>query len=69
MWEHLRSLFLVLAPPLPADRLQSLVDLLLARLQQTSLAPLLVLSLLVNLAVFSENPLSGAREILRTVRR
>ncbi|XP_035642009.1 Fanconi anemia group C protein isoform X1 [Oncorhynchus keta] len=67
VWDHLRSLFLLSAPPLPADRLQSLAELMSAVPQQPSLDSLLVVSLLGNFAVFSHNPLSGAREILRMV--
>uniref|UniRef100_UPI003AACBBFA Fanconi anemia group C protein n=1 Tax=Centroberyx gerrardi TaxID=166262 RepID=UPI003AACBBFA len=66
-WDRLRSLFLLLAPPLPPDRLQSLVELLSPRPQQPCLAPLLVLSLLVNFAVFSQKSLSEPTEILWTV--
>uniref|UniRef100_A0A3P8S3B4 FA complementation group C n=1 Tax=Amphiprion percula TaxID=161767 RepID=A0A3P8S3B4_AMPPE len=47
-WEHLRSVFLVSARP-PIDRLQSLVTPLSSQPQQPSPAPLLTLSLLVNL--------------------
>ncbi|XP_067087465.1 Fanconi anemia group C protein [Osmerus mordax] len=66
--DYLRSLFLVMAPPLPADQLKAFAELLLARPQlPPPLAPLLVLSLLVNFAVFSHNPLSGASEMLRMV--
>uniref|UniRef100_A0A8C7RPQ2 FA complementation group C n=1 Tax=Oncorhynchus mykiss TaxID=8022 RepID=A0A8C7RPQ2_ONCMY len=67
VWDHLRSLFLLSAPPLPADRLQSLAELMSAVPQQPSLDSLLVVSLLGNFAVFSHNPLSGAREIVRMV--
>ncbi|KAM3867458.1 Fanconi anemia group C protein [Diretmus argenteus] len=66
-WDHLRSIFLIPAPSPPADRLQSLVELLSPHPQQLSLAPVLVLSLLVNFSVFSLNPLSGP-EIVWTVR-
>ncbi|XP_038558540.1 Fanconi anemia group C protein [Micropterus salmoides] len=66
-WDHLRSLSLVLARPVPVDRLQSLVTLLSPQPQQPSLSPLLILNLLVNLAVFSEQSLSGSTEILQTV--
>ncbi|XP_062310173.1 Fanconi anemia group C protein isoform X2 [Osmerus eperlanus] len=66
--DYLRSLFLVMAPPLPADQLKAFAELLLARPQlPPPLAPLLVLSLLVNFAVFSHNPLSGASEMVRMV--
>ncbi|XP_041757358.1 Fanconi anemia group C protein isoform X2 [Coregonus clupeaformis] len=67
VWDHLRSLFLLSAPPLPADQLQLLVELMSAVPQQPSLDSLLVASLLVNFAVFSHNPLSGAREIVHMV--
>ncbi|XP_056145470.1 Fanconi anemia group C protein [Lampris incognitus] len=67
-WEHLRALSLVSAPPPPADHhLQALVELLSSHPQQPTLAPLLVLSLSINFAVLSQNPLSRATEILRTV--
>ncbi|XP_044051848.1 Fanconi anemia group C protein isoform X1 [Siniperca chuatsi] len=66
-WDHLHSLFLVLARPLPVDRLQSLVTLLSTQPQQPSLSPLLILNLLVNFAVFSQQWLSGSTEILQTV--
>ncbi|XP_051806822.1 Fanconi anemia group C protein isoform X1 [Acanthochromis polyacanthus] len=59
-WEHLRSVFSVSARP-PIDRLQSLVTL------PSSPAPLLTLSLLVNFAVFCQQPLSVSTEILQTV--
>ncbi|XP_054467292.1 Fanconi anemia group C protein [Anoplopoma fimbria] len=66
-WDHLHSLFLVLARPLPIDRLQSLVTLLSPQSQQPSLSPLLILNLLVNFAVFSQQSLSASTEILQTV--
>ncbi|KAM7391445.1 hypothetical protein PAMP_022134 [Pampus punctatissimus] len=66
-WDHLHDFFLVLACPPPVDRLQSLVALLSPHPQQTSLAPLLILDLLVNFAVFSQLSLSGSTEILQTV--
>ncbi|XP_037634921.1 Fanconi anemia group C protein isoform X3 [Sebastes umbrosus] len=65
--DHLHSLFLVIARPLPVDRLQSLVTLLSPQPQQSSLSPLLILNLLVNFAVFFQQTLSGSTEILRTV--
>ncbi|KAF7669887.1 hypothetical protein LDENG_00100570 [Lucifuga dentata] len=61
---HLQSLFMVLAHPPPVNRLQSLVELLSHDPQQPSL---LILSLLVNFAVFSELLLSGSAKILQTV--
>ncbi|KAM7416045.1 hypothetical protein PAMA_018223 [Pampus argenteus] len=66
-WDHLHNFFLVLSCPPPVDRLQSLVALLSPQPQQTSLAPLLILDLLVNFAVFSQLSLSGSTEILQTV--
>ncbi|KAM9360479.1 Fanconi anemia group C protein [Symphorus nematophorus] len=67
-WDHLRSLFLVSARPVPVDRLQSLVSLLSSpQSQQPSLSPLLILNLLVNCAVFFQQSLSGSTEILQAV--
>ncbi|KAI3372760.1 hypothetical protein L3Q82_023221 [Scortum barcoo] len=66
-WDHLRSLFWVLACSLPVDRLQSLVALLSPQPQQPSLSPLLIINLLVNAAVFSQQSLNGSTEVLRTV--
>ncbi|XP_070760111.1 Fanconi anemia group C protein [Enoplosus armatus] len=68
-WDHLRSLFLVSARPLPVDRLQSLVTLLSPQPLQPSPSPLLILNLLVNFAVFSQQSLSGSTEILQVVHR
>ncbi|XP_010874433.2 Fanconi anemia group C protein isoform X2 [Esox lucius] len=66
-WDHLMSLFLVSAPPLPADQLQSLAKLS-ASPEQGSLASLLVINLLVNFAVFSHNTLiDAAKEIVSNV--
>ncbi|XP_033475849.2 Fanconi anemia group C protein isoform X1 [Epinephelus lanceolatus] len=67
VWDHLHSLFLVSACPLPVDRLQSLVTLLSTQPQQSSLSPLLILNLAVNFAVFVQQPLSGSTQILQTV--
>lgn len=61
-WDNLRALFLVADRPLPVGPLQSLVTLL-------SLSPLLILNLLVNFAVFSQQSLSGSTEILQAVRK
>ncbi|TMS04078.1 Fanconi anemia group C protein [Larimichthys crocea] len=66
-WDHLRSLFSVVARPLPVDRLQSLVTLLSSQPQRPSASPLLILNLLVNFAVFFQQSLSGSTEILQTV--
>eukprot|EP00064_Thunnus_orientalis_P003146 superscaffoldBa00000249_g3155 len=66
-WDHLHPLFSVLAHPPPIDHLQSLVALLSPHPQQPSLAPLLILDLLVNFAVFSQKSQSGSTEILQTV--
>uniref|UniRef100_UPI0037E74A3B Fanconi anemia group C protein n=1 Tax=Semicossyphus pulcher TaxID=241346 RepID=UPI0037E74A3B len=66
-WEHLHSLFSVLARPLPVDRLQSLVTLVSPQPQQLSPPTLLILNLLVNFAVFSQQSLSGSTEILQAV--
>ncbi|XP_031712476.1 Fanconi anemia group C protein isoform X1 [Anarrhichthys ocellatus] len=66
-WDHLHSLFLLSARPLPVDRLQSLVTLLSPQSQQPSLSPLLTLNLLVHFAVFLQQSLSAATEILQTV--
>ncbi|XP_041642457.1 Fanconi anemia group C protein isoform X2 [Cheilinus undulatus] len=66
-WEHLHSLFLVSAHPLPVERLQSLVSLLSPQPQQPSPPTLLILSLLVNFAVFTQQSLSRSTEILQTV--
>ncbi|KAJ7993968.1 hypothetical protein DPEC_G00261070 [Dallia pectoralis] len=62
-WNHLMSLFLLSALTLPSERLQSLAKLMSARPEQGSLASLLVVSLLVNFAVFSHKPLIDAKEI------
>ncbi|XP_069034314.1 Fanconi anemia group C protein [Embiotoca jacksoni] len=67
VWNHLHTLFSVLPRPLPFDRLQSLVTLLLPQPQQPSLAPLLGLDLLVSFAVFCQLPPSDSTEILQTV--
>ncbi|XP_071339519.1 Fanconi anemia group C protein isoform X2 [Trachinotus anak] len=66
-WDHLRSLFLVLTRPLPVDHLHSLVTLLSPQPQQPSPSPFLILSLLVNFAVFSQQSPSGSTQILQTV--
>ncbi|GAA6223156.1 Fanconi anemia group C protein [Lates japonicus] len=66
-WGHLHSLFSVSARPLSLDHLQSLVTLLSPQPKQPSLSPLLILSLLVNFAVFSQQSLSGSTHILQTV--
>ncbi|XP_028270561.1 Fanconi anemia group C protein [Parambassis ranga] len=66
-WDHLRTVFLVSAHPLPTDHLQSLVTLLSPQPQQPSLAPLLTISLLAHFAVFCQLPLSGSTEILQKV--
>ncbi|XP_018524757.1 Fanconi anemia group C protein [Lates calcarifer] len=66
-WGHLHCLFSVSARPLSPDHLQSLVTLLSPQPKQPSLSPLLILSLLVNFAVFSKQSLSGSTQILQTV--
>ncbi|XP_023249311.1 Fanconi anemia group C protein isoform X1 [Seriola lalandi dorsalis] len=66
-WDHLRSLFLDLTHPLSVDHLQSMVTLLSPHPQQPSPFPLLILSLLVSFAVFSQQSLSGSTQILQTV--
>ncbi|XP_042344212.1 Fanconi anemia group C protein [Plectropomus leopardus] len=66
-WDHLRSLFLVSARPLPVGRLQSLITLLSTQPQQSSQSPLLILNLLVNFGVFFQQSLSGSTDILQTV--
>ncbi|XP_034548902.1 LOW QUALITY PROTEIN: Fanconi anemia group C protein [Notolabrus celidotus] len=66
-WDHLHSTFLVVLPPLPVEHLKSLITLLSPRSQQPSLSTLFILSLLVNFAVFSQQPLSGSTEIFQTV--
>ncbi|XP_040012329.1 Fanconi anemia group C protein isoform X2 [Xiphias gladius] len=65
--DHLHSLFSVLSRPFPVDHLQSLVTLLSPGPQQPSPSPLLILSLLVNFAVFFQQSLSGSTWILQTV--
>uniref|UniRef100_A0A665X6F4 FA complementation group C n=1 Tax=Echeneis naucrates TaxID=173247 RepID=A0A665X6F4_ECHNA len=69
VWDHLRSLFSISAHPFPVDYLQSLVTMLSPQPQQPSASPLLILSLLVNFAVFSQQSLSGSTRILQTVRK
>ncbi|XP_068560292.1 Fanconi anemia group C protein isoform X2 [Cebidichthys violaceus] len=66
-WDHLRSLFLASARPLPVDRLQSLVALLSPQSQQPSLSPSLTLNLLVHFAVFLQQSPSASTDILQTV--
>nr|XP_020502116.1 Fanconi anemia group C protein [Labrus bergylta] len=66
-WEHLRFVFLVLPGPPPEERLQALVTLLSPQPQQPSPPTVLILSLLVNVAVFSQLALNGSAEILQTV--
>ncbi|XP_030593677.1 Fanconi anemia group C protein [Archocentrus centrarchus] len=66
-WKDIYALFSVAAHPLPSDRVQSLVTLVSPQPEQQSLAPLLTVSLLVNVAVFCQLPLSGSTEILQTV--
>ncbi|KAF3695678.1 Fanconi anemia group C protein [Channa argus] len=66
-WDHLRSLFMVLAGPFPVDHLQSLVTLLSPQPQQPSLSSLLILNLLVSFAVFFQQSLKRSTEILLTV--
>ncbi|XP_026177406.1 Fanconi anemia group C protein isoform X2 [Mastacembelus armatus] len=68
VWDHLHSLFLALAHPLPVDRLQSLVTQLSPQPQQPQLSPLLILKLLVDFAVFFQQSLSISTEILQTSR-
>ncbi|XP_068422410.1 Fanconi anemia group C protein isoform X2 [Clinocottus analis] len=66
-WDHLRSLFLMSARPLPVDRLQPLVTLLSPQPQQPALSPLLILNLFLNCAVFLQQTPSAAAEIIQTV--
>ncbi|KAK5871052.1 hypothetical protein PBY51_003954 [Eleginops maclovinus] len=66
-WDHLRSLFSFLAHPFPVDRVQSLITLLSLKPQQTSPSPFLILKLLLNFCVFSQQSLNGSSEILQTV--
>ncbi|KAM7017971.1 Fanconi anemia group C protein [Tautogolabrus adspersus] len=66
-WDHLCLFFLVLPGPLPEERLQALVTLLSPQPQQPSPPTVLILSLLVNVAVFSQLSLNGSTEILQTV--
>ncbi|XP_070689501.1 Fanconi anemia group C protein [Pempheris klunzingeri] len=67
-WDHLHSLFLVLGcPPPPVDRLQSLVALLSPQPEIPPLSPFLIVDLLVNFAVFSQQSLSASTEILQMV--
>ncbi|KAL6114034.1 fancc [Pungitius sinensis] len=66
-WDHLHSLFLVLARPLPVDRLHSMVTLLSPQPQPSSLSPFLTLNLLVNFAVFLQQSLSASTEIVQMV--
>ncbi|XP_034451155.1 Fanconi anemia group C protein isoform X1 [Hippoglossus hippoglossus] len=68
-WDHLHALFSASAHPPPGDRQQLLVALLSPRPQQPSLSPLLILSLLLNFAVFSQQPLSCSTQVLHTVVR
>ncbi|XP_024909421.1 Fanconi anemia group C protein isoform X2 [Cynoglossus semilaevis] len=65
LWKHLHSLFLNLAHPPSVDQLQPLITLLTSPPpQQPPLAPTLILSLLVNFAVFFQ---SGPTHILQMV--
>ncbi|XP_058492047.1 Fanconi anemia group C protein isoform X1 [Solea solea] len=66
-WNHLRSLLSASAHPPSVDLLQPLVTLLSPQPQQPSASPLSILSLLVNVAVFSQQPLSESTHILQTV--
>ncbi|XP_019958245.1 Fanconi anemia group C protein isoform X2 [Paralichthys olivaceus] len=66
-WDHLHALFSVSAHPPPVDHQQLLVTLLSPRPQRPS--PSLIISLLVNFAVFSQQPLSSSSQILQTVVR
>ncbi|XP_047236292.1 Fanconi anemia group C protein isoform X3 [Girardinichthys multiradiatus] len=67
VWDHLNSLFSVVAHPLPADQLQSLISLLPPKPQQPALAASLTLNLLVNFAVFGKLPLGTSTEIMQQV--
>ncbi|XP_076021215.1 Fanconi anemia group C protein [Genypterus blacodes] len=61
---HLQGLFTAATHPLPVSRLQSLVELLSPDPQQPSV---LIISLLVNFAIFSQLPQSGSTELLQKV--
>uniref|UniRef100_A0A3B5L8Q3 FA complementation group C n=1 Tax=Xiphophorus couchianus TaxID=32473 RepID=A0A3B5L8Q3_9TELE len=66
-WDHLYSLFSIVAHLLPADHLQSFISLLAPKPQQPSLAPSLTLNLLVNFATFGQLPQSISAEITQKV--
>ncbi|XP_029999900.1 Fanconi anemia group C protein [Sphaeramia orbicularis] len=66
-WDHLHSVFSVVGHPLPVDRLQSLAALLSSQPQLPSPAPVSILNLLVNSAVFSQQSLNASTEIFHTV--
>uniref|UniRef100_A0A672ZP88 FA complementation group C n=1 Tax=Sphaeramia orbicularis TaxID=375764 RepID=A0A672ZP88_9TELE len=68
-WDHLHSVFSVVGHPLPVDRLQSLAALLSSQPQLPSPAPVSILNLLVNSAVFSQQSLNASTEIFHTVRK
>lgn len=68
-WDHILSLFMVLAGPLPVDRLQSLVTLLSTQPQQPAPSSVLILSLFLSAAAFFQQSLNRSTEILQTVRQ
>lgn len=67
--DHLRALFTALNPPLPVGSLQPVKTLLSSQQQRESLSTLLIIHLLVNFALFSQQPLSRSAEILQMVRK
>ncbi|CAL8344966.1 unnamed protein product [Lota lota] len=66
-WGHTRSLFLNPSPLATSEPLQSLVELLSLPAQPRLLAPGLVLSILLNMAVLSEEPIGRVSEVVQTV--
>ncbi|XP_061881720.1 Fanconi anemia group C protein [Entelurus aequoreus] len=70
-WDHLHHLFFTVPalahPLLPVERLHSLLVLISPCTQRPSAAPLLIVDLVVNCAVFSQQSLSVSTEIVRTV--
>ena len=69
-WGHTRSLLLLDPSPLATSQpLHSLVELLSLPAQPRPLAPGLVVGLLVNTAVLSEEPIGRVSEVVQTVRK
>ncbi|KAM9742960.1 Fanconi anemia group C protein [Menidia menidia] len=66
-WDHLHAISSDLNDPLPVDRLQSLIALLSPQPQMPPPASSLILSLVVEFAVFCQLPLRAATDILKTV--